>query len=903
MRLNRAVSPLIFALIVFLNINAFTLFADCASSDGNGDGLPKKPRPSGLAKLLSGLGGFGFRPKSSPKGGRDDVTKPSVIPQPEEVKEGDIGDQKTPDHTPPSPIPFDESHDSRPEEHEHASDSSSESGPVRAEVVDIQTVPSDVADVLDVSESSKKETASVIIPTVSGPDPHPSIGVISGIYADAVFRNTFNDHWQNVFSPESVYYPLIKLDLDKSTLIGDSKVLEAILSRYEAFFNSHIGSLNMQLGISRNCVDLSESDILYLEAFSYFVNVLTGTRISDDEICLLYSKSKSRGSGFHADVDDYLTTNKNVVLNRDLLNSIHLTSLNYKAAKSFKSSDLTVYGIKRLLNDNFELASASNCDDDQIIFSMAVSILSDAYRLDLGSVSRVGVRGICEILKNYRGFTTLVYELVLDSYFRRGLQNFDDLPFEAFIIKDNLERCYKQLSDQFLSYFMKYDLNAVQILSRTMDSKVDVKDVIGDVRESADDGAIKTSDRFIEPGFPIPEIPGPPSRKGLGRIPVPPSDSELFLPSRASKTLYFGYGESYPTRPEVLPEKQKGREFVKELVTHISPRDYETQFLYGSSQFTGPKLTYFKRLSEREFLHQKKLKHMKEEEKRLESRRKKKMSLGYRDLSDFREDSVSFDETPVSSEISEEPSPIPAVAAKEEIPSRFGEKLHTLISKSNRSVYKQPSKYGPFRHELDYATLKPTKKYDSVGYPFRRSGGRGGRYTDESTSDESSDESSDRTIGISEDSAQGDSHIGDSDVEGISRRMEALSLEDRVPKKEVELDFLTTESAAKEIPLKCRELSRSQQKRALGLFRVLKYLYSGSTSKWYITAFCRAVYFAERDICIEKGVKDLDIKKMASECYTSLKSASFISSNPALSRIARQVCYTYYKKRGASVCN
>ncbi|KAK6587984.1 hypothetical protein RS030_71121 [Cryptosporidium xiaoi] len=905
MRLNRAFSPLFFAFIVLLDIHNFTLFANSAASPGDGNdsggGNKRKNRFPWLTLNLLTPRGFHKGPKHKPvKGPLKDDSGASETDT--ESQQGVKSPLPTPDYTPPDPVADDYS-DKDLEHEDKPTGTATGTGTedLKHGMEDLEPVKKPSVDLPEKLESSgdeagieKEYEAPQVIP---GGDFRPLTGGV-----DPVFRSAFSNNWLEAFSPESVYYPLLKLDLDRSSLIGSSKILETILSRYDTFINSQIGSLNIQLGISKDCADLSDSEIYYLEAFSHFLNNLIGTRMPNDEICLIFSKSKTRGSEFVGDIAAYLGNNKNVNLGMDVLKSIHLSSLNYKAGKSFKSSDLTVYGIKRLAKENYELAGISNCQDDQIMFSMALSLISDIYKVDLSSVSRIEVGSICEILKTHRGFNNLVFELALNSYFRRDIQNFDNLPFDTFIIKSNLERSYRQLSEQFLSYFMEYDLDAIKVLSRTMDSEFDVKDVIGDVESIHGDGAIKTSDRYIQAGFPIPEIPGPPSRKVLTKIPTPTSDSELFLPSRTTKTLYFGYGESYPTRPEVLPEKQAGREFVKEFVTHISPRDYETQFAYGSSQFTGPKLSYYKRLSEREFIHKKKMKQLKEEQKRLESRRKRRMTSGYRDLSGLKESSVSFEETSEPSEISEEPSPIPVEEPKEEIPSRFGEKLHDLVPKTKSSVYKQPRRYGPLQHELDYTTLKPVKRFDSVGYPYHR--GAGYRHYDHDTSTRTdSSEASDKTIGISEEaSIQGHSQADESDIEGITRAMESLSIRDKLQKKSDAVP-LTTEIAAREIPLKCRELIRPQQKRALGLFRVLKYLYNGSTERWYITAFCRAVYFAERDICIERGVKDLDIKKMASECYTSLRSAPFVSSNPALSRLARQVCYTFYKRRGASVCN
>ncbi|KAH7649423.1 hypothetical protein FG379_001049 [Cryptosporidium bovis] len=919
MRLNRAFSPLFFAFIVLLDIHNFTLFANSAASPGDGrggdNGKEKKKFP--WLKLAGGFGGLNlFSPKGFSKGTQHKPVKGPLQDVDLGARETDAESSQeiksplgTPDFTPPDPVADDVHMHKYPEPDDKPTETGTEdskpgTGDLEPGTGDLEPEKKPSVDLPEKLESSDDKTGmekgyeAVVPPIIPGGDFRP----LTTGDVDPVFRNLFSNNWLEVFSPESVYYPLLKLDLDKSSLIGSSKILETILSRYNTFIDSQIGSLNIQLGISKDCADLSDSEIYYLEAFSHFLNNLIGTRMPNDEICLIFSKSKTRGSDFVSDIAAYLGNNKNISLGMDVLKSINLSSLNYKAGKSFRSSDLTVYGIKRLAKENYELAAMSNCQDDQIIFSMALSLISDIYKLDLSSVSRIEVGSICEILKTRKGFNNLIFELTLNSHFRRGIQNFDNLPFDTFIIKNNLERSYRQLSEQFLSYFMEYDLDAIKVLSRTMDSEFDVKDVIGDVESIHGDGAIKTSDRYIQAGFPIPEIPGPPSRKVLTKIPTPISDSELFLPSRTTKTLYFGYGESYPTRPEVLPEKQAGREFVKEFVTHISPRDYETQFTYGSSQFTGPKLSYYKRLSEREFIHKKKINQLKEEQKRLESRRKRRMTSGYRDLSELKEGSVSFDETSEPSEISEEPSPIPVEAPKEEIPSRFDEKLHNLVPKTKSSVYKQPRKYGPLQHELDYTTLKPVKRFDSVGYPFRR-GGSYRHYDHDTSTRTDSSESSDGTIGISEEaSIHGRSQADESDIEGITRAMESLSIHDKLPKKSAAV-ALTTEIAAREIPLKCRELIRPQQKRALGLFRVLKYLYNGSTEKWYITAFCRAVYFAERDVCIERGVKDLDIKKMASECYTSLRSAPFVLSNPALSRLARQVCYTFYKRRGASVCN
>ncbi|OII73201.1 arabinogalactan protein [Cryptosporidium ubiquitum] len=698
----------------------------------------------------------------------------------------------------------------------------------------------------------------------------------------STLRREFNSLWDTMVVDNDALRKLLNFGVDQS-LYDTHPVSKRAFSQYIDATSKGVDSVYASMRSLMECRMIGERDLLFLQSFIFSFSDLAGIEIPLPMYCLLFTNShKPNVKSFISNFRNYLNTNGYTYDNKSIADSA-FHALNYVATKTFSRKNLTVSGVKRLVKENKELAN--QCDADDVTFALSLLVLSELYSYNFSYSRFISLVDICTIFKRHADFESRLRELSFILYIihRSHTSSWLDM---VFLAKMSLESAYKALSISFSDYFLDTDLSAVKKLT-PMDPRANVGDII---RQVDDDDVIRTSDRHISGPIPIPEIPGPPSRRagtGYGsERDVPVSTDEIFRPARS----YLGYDPFkksllHPPRPENLPEKASGRKFVNSLEVHMKPRDYETEFMYGSSSFVSPQLSYFKRVSEREYNHNMKLKKIEEERKRLEKKREQKMTRGYKDLRSIKDSMDGEESVSELPDTSEEPSPLPDMEESvKQVPSKFETKLHKLVPKSS-NIYTQPSQRF-HATPLTYTTLKPKK-----GMLIKTIREPATKFTSEILLE---DEVSEGTIGLP--STKDTSLAGYSPEGSVSEKVE-VSPPLRAPES-----VLTTEIAAREILVKCPDLTKSQRKRALSLFRVLKYLYKGSTAGWYITAFCRATYFAERDVCIEKGTKSLDIKKMASECYTALKSSSFIKNNPALSNIARQVCYSYYKKRATTVC-
>lgn len=723
------------------------------------------------------------------------------------------------------------------------------------------------------------------IPGETGPEDFPQYETPGSPYSptqtpEQFPLGSFSDNWKSQFvgTKQSDF---LKFGVDGSEYESDPAA-KAAFSRYIQATSNGVSDFSSSLRSLSECKIIAERHIIFLQAFIHHFSALSNIQLQPELYCLLFTNSmKPNIFSFVSNLKNYLNNNKYTFEEEHLARSVNI-GLNYLATKTFTRKDLTVTGVKKLVKENRELAL--ECDADNVIFATSLLLLTNIYSDNLGMSSQINLADICSILKGYQDLESRVREIV-SLFYRAGDVSRHSLFDLSILVKESLESAYRALSIPFSDYFLDTDKKTLKSLT-PMSTTINVDEIIKPIDH---DDVIRTSDRYISGKVPIPEIPGPPSRRGSGPISdrvIPTSTDEIFKPLRTSKDYQpFKRGSLlHPPTPENLPDKASGRGFVKSLQVHMKPREYETEFIYGSSGFVSPQLTYFKRVSEREYNHDKKIKQAKEEQKRLEKKREQRMTRGYKDLRGVKELDGADESVSELPDISEEPSPLPEFEEPERIiPSKFETKLHKLVPKSS-SIYTQPSqRFHPT--PLAYTTLKPMKGMLSTE----------SRLNSDLSSELELDEASEGTIGLPSqkgDDAAEKSHEGDVSV---SDEFSNLS----ISKSE---KTLTTEVAARELLIKCTDLSRSQKKRALSLFRVLKYLYKGHTTGWYITAFCRAVYFAEKDVCISKGVKSLNIKEMASECFNALNSSPFIKKNPELSNLSRQVCYSYYKKRAATVC-
>ncbi|XP_665757.1 arabinogalactan protein [Cryptosporidium hominis TU502] len=726
---------------------------------------------------------------------------------------------------------------------------------------------------------------SLDIPEETGPGDSPKYETPGSPYSPAQTPDqfpfgSFSDNWKSEFVGTK-RSDFLKFGVDGSEYESDPAA-KAAFSRYIQATSNGVSDFSSSLRNLLECKIISERHIIFLQAFIHHFSALSNIQLQPELYCLLFTNSMRPSIfSFVSNLRNYLSNKRYTFDEGHLARSVNI-GLNYLATRTFTRKDLTVTGVKKLVKENRELAL--ECDADNVIFATSLLLLTNIYSDNLGMSSHINLADICSILKGYQDLESRVREVV-SLFYRAGAVDRNSLFDLSILVKESLESAYRALSIPFSDYFLDTDKKTLQSLT-PMSTTINVDEIIKPIDH---DDVIRTSDRYISGKVPIPEIPGPPSRRGSGPISdrvIPISTDEIFKPLRTSKDYQpFKRGSLlHPPTPENLPDKASGRGFVKSLQVHMKPRDYETEFIYGSSGFVSPQLTYFKRVSEREYNHDKKIKQAKEEQKRLEKKREQRMTRGYKDLRGVKELDGGDESVSELPDISEEPSPLPEFEEPERIaPSKFETKLHKLVPKSS-SIYTQPSQRF-HSMPLAYTTLKPTKGMLSTE----------SRLNSDLSSELELDEASEGTIGLP--SQKGDdtaekSHEGDV---SISDEFSNLS----ISKSE---KTLTTEVAARELLIKCPDLSRSQKKRALSLFRVLKYLYKGHTTGWYITAFCRAVYFAEKDVCISRGVKSLNIKEMASECFNALNSSPFIKRNAELSNLSRQVCYSYYKKRAATVC-
>ncbi|OII76706.1 hypothetical protein cand_027270 [Cryptosporidium andersoni] len=370
--------------------------------------------------------------------------------------------------------------------------------------------------------------------------------------------------------------------------------------------------------------------------------------------------------------------------------------------------------------------------------------------------------------------------------------------------------------------------------------------------------------RDIGSKFPIPGVPGPPigPTGKLSHFSMSPSISGLTRTKIVNLTSQDTIG-----RPWDLPDKFKGRRFEKSLKELYGSRGYESQFLYESGKKPPVKIIYYEKPSEREYRYQQFIKKLKEENKKQREEKKGKLlkSSGYKDLK------LTFDD--IEEDILEtEPSPIPTPEEEKEKESLvFDKKFHAPANKLKSNIYNFNRKYSRNLIGKDY--FKPR-------IPFE---------------EDSSINIEEATIGLPDEEYSEKSPQTSS--EGI--KFDESLIKEVITSKESSTP-LTIEKATKDINLKCSELTRSQRKRALGLFNLLMFLNGGNSLGWFITPFCRAVYFAESGVISGSKVK-LDIKKVASSCFSVLQSTKFILGDPILEKTAQQVCFVYYKKKVSTI--
>lgn len=737
---------------------------------------------------------------------------------------------------------------------------------------DIPAVPTELPG--SISSGSDEDLASLQLPGPPYPPP-PKTPDFSTL------RQEFSAFWDMTIVNDPILRNILTFGIDQSVYDSHSASRRAF-SKYIRDTSTGVASVNNQMRDLMECRIIRERDMLFLQSFAFHFSRLSGIEIQNGIYCLLFTNSvRPNVQSFISNLKNYLNINRYTYNEEHITNSAAI-SFDYVAAKTFSKKNLTVTGVKKLVKENKELAD--ECGVDPVTFATSLFILSDIYSSHLQFNGLVSLLDICSVLKGYQDFESRLRELSF-IFYKIYHSHSDSWLDVAIMIKMSLESAYKALSISFSDYLLDNESAIVKKLT-PMHSKLSVDEII---KQTDDDDVIRTSDRYIAGEIPIPEIPGPPSRRAVGgynseRI-VPVSASEIFEPKHYDDYHPFKKSKLHPPYPENLPEKAPGRKFVSSFQVHMKPRNYETEFLYGSSRFISPQLSYFKRVSEREYNHDMKLKKIEEERKRLEKKREQRMTRGYRDLRSIKDSMDGEESVSELPDTSEEPSPLPEMEeSAKQIPSKFETKLHKLVPKTS-SIYTQPSqRFNAI--PITYTTLKP-KKGGVISKDIESASKLGSEF-------ELEDEVSEGTIGLP--SPKG-SDVGYSPESEISEKIQGLSISPKTSES-----VLTTEAAAREMLLKCPDLSKFQRRRALNLFRVLKYLYKGTTAGWYSTAFCRAVYFAERDVCVNKGVKALDIKKMASECYTALRSSSFVKNNQELSILARQVCYSYYKKRAASVC-
>ncbi|KAF7456677.1 arabinogalactan protein [Cryptosporidium felis] len=696
-------------------------------------------------------------------------------------------------------------------------------------------------------------------------------------------KGAYQEFWNRYFiTGEPLLGTFLHFGHDPTEFQSNSVARDAY-NRFLGAITNGVPDITDDIESVEECRILGARDLVFLKAFNYLLNQRLGTNIELKMLCLLFTNSLRPTTGeFVSKLLRHIEAS-GTRIGGGVLREVERSALSYVAVKFLSKKDLTVSGLKKIMSENKKLAD--ECGGQNVDFGISISLLSTLYSLHLPFMESINLVDICSILNGHQAPIERIYEVGYLIY--RVFHDQPDLLAGYILnVKDSLESIYKGLTGQFSDYLIEHDKESLKAIA-PMTTETKVEDIIVPTSEEE---VIRTSDRYIEGKIPIPQIPGPPSRRGAGGIQeraVPISTAEIFRPT--TSTDYFFKKSPYPPHPENLPEKLTGREFVKSLKVHRGPRDYETQFAFGSSDFTSPRLTYFKRMSEREYAYNMKMKQLKEEQSRLEKKRQQKITRRYKDLDGAGEGSISLEESSASElpDISEEPSPLPSVEEPVQAPSKLGLKFHTLVPKTSK-IYTQPSRLGRFDrdHRITYSTLKPVRVHTDS-------------YSPKETSEESL-ESSEGTIGLPsrEQRSPVDSRVSSPEMD-ISSGAPDISITPPSPGKSTPL---TTEAFIKDLSVKCPDLTRSQKRRALGLFRVTKYLYKGDTHGWYTAAFCRAVHFAERDVCVQKGVKSLNIKKMASECFSAIRGSPFVKNNPELLQLVRQVCYSYYKRRSASVC-
>ncbi|EEA07968.1 uncharacterized protein CMU_031090 [Cryptosporidium muris RN66] len=467
---------------------------------------------------------------------------------------------------------------------------------------------------------------------------------------------------------------------------------------------------------------------------------------------------------------------------------------------------------------------------------------------------------ICKLFSKSHGFFNRI-STIRDMI--RKSQLFDDSSFNDICssIEDGLKsgmeillKIYPQI--YLLSMAKDYLTNYGNI----KEEGIPLQLILGITEEKPE--RITSKKRDIGSKFPIPGIPGPPigPTGKPSHFSMSPSISGLTRTEIVDLTSQNTIG-----RPWDLPDKFKGRKFEKSLKELYGSRGYESQFFYESGKKPPVKIIYYEKPSEREYKYQQFIKKLKEENKKQREKQKEKLlkSSGYKDLK------LTFDN--VEEDISEtEPSPIP-IPEKEKESLVFDKKFHAPANKLKSNIRNFNRKYSRNLIGKDY--FKPQ-------VPFE---------------EDSSINIEEATIGLPDEEYSEKSPQKSS--EGI--KFNESLIEEIITNKESSTP-LTIEKATKDVNLKCSELTRSQRKRALGLFNLLMFLNGGNSLGWFITPFCRAVYFAESGIISGSKVK-LDIKKVASSCFSVLQNTKFILGDPILEKTAQQVCFVYYKKKVSAI--
>ncbi|KAL7067420.1 hypothetical protein ACR3K2_21950 [Cryptosporidium serpentis] len=630
-----------------------------------------------------------------------------------------------------------------------------------------------------------------------------------------------------------------------------------------------IGVIIIQ-GSSANTVDNNEVDISntfcseipyqyqrfashFTELAEYYLEMIYNSHLILDYICHDLIKSKLDMNLFQDRIFEKIKSDKDKIIIQRL---IYLSS----TLSTLETHNTIPIDKKVLKNDisYFGICTKCNIYDFYLALNMLKSIESNQSILKILTLDN-----ICRLFSKFHGFSNRISNI---KDMIRTSQAFDNTSFDntCSSIEDGLKSGIEKLLETYpQTYLLSISKDYLTNYGGVRDEGLSL-DMILDINKKEPDRIISKR-RNIGNKFPIPGVPGPP----IGPTGKP---SHFSISSSVSGLTGTGIvdlaSKSIVGRSWDLPDKFKGRKFEKNLKKLYGSRGYEPQFFYESGEKGPVKITYYEKPSEREYKNQQFIKKLKEENKKQREEQKERLlkSVGYKDLK------LTIDDIEEEDILGSEPSPVPIPEKEIKKPVVFDKKFHAPAGKLKSNIYNFNRK-----HSRDLIG----KGHFKSRIPFEE--------------EDSSITVEEATIGLP------DEEYSEKSPQKLSEeiKFDEDLIREIIKNKESSIP-LTTEKAAKDVNLKCSELTRSQKKRALGLFNLLMFLNGGNSLGWFITPFCRAVYFAESGIISGSKVK-LDIKKVASNCFAVLQNTTFILGDQILEKTAQQVCFVYYKKKISAI--